>query len=206
MLIIKYNRGERMSKGKSDVNEIIVNTTAIAKMFNLTERRVRQLVEEGIINRIGHGRFDLIDTVSKYITYLKLSADTFDESDVAESLDYEKWLHEKAKREKAEIELAHLKNEMHRSEEIEKVLNHMVMAFRSKMLSLPSKMALILVNKNDPKLIEALIERDIHEALKEISEYDPSLFIEASEEDEVDVVEVDESGKEKYIESIQKNS
>lgn len=172
-----------MSSAKTKVDEIVVNTTAVGKMFNLTERRVRQLVEEGVIGRIAHGRFDLIDTVSRYITFLKLSSDGINEDDVAESLDYEKWLHEKAKREKAEIELAHLKKEMHRSEDVEKVLNHMVMAFRSKMLSLPSKMAMILVNKNDPKLIEALIERDIHEALKEIAEYDPSLFIEISEEE-----------------------
>jgi len=191
--------------GKTDINDLVVNTTAIAKMFNLTERRVRQLVEEGIISRIGHGRFDLIDTVSKYVTFLKLSSEALDENDVSESLEYEKWLHEKAKREKAEIELANIKNEMHRSEDVEKVLNHMIMAFRSKMLSLPSKMAMILVNKNDPKLIEALIERDVHEALKELSEYDPSMFVEMTE-DEVDVVEVVEDGSKKHAESIQKNS
>lgn len=191
-----------MSKGKSKVDEIIVNTSAIAKMFNMTERRVRQLVEEGIISRVAHGRFDLNDTVSKYITFLKLSADVFDENDVMESLEYEKWLHEKVKREKAEIELAHLKNEMHRSEDVEKVLNHMVMAFRSKMLSLPSKMAMILINKNDPKLIEALIERDIHEALKEIAEYDPSMFMEITEEDEVEIAEGDKNGSETHDEPI----
>lgn len=188
--------------GKTDVKDIVVNTTAIAKMFNLTERRVRQLVEEGVINRVGHGRFDLIDTVSKYVTFLKLSATGMDENDVTESLEYEKWLHEKAKREKAEIELAHLKNEMHRSEDVEKVLNHMVMAFRSKMLSLPTKLANMLVNKSDPKLIEALIERDIHEALQELSEYDPSMFIEATDDDADDEVEEDEDGSQTHTESV----
>src|SRR5690606_11856124 len=123
-----------MTVSKTKVDEIVVNTSAIAKMFSLTERRVRQLVEEGVIPRLGHGRFELIDTVSRYITFLKLSSEGINENDVAESLDYEKWLHEKAKREKAEIELAHLKNEMHRSEDVEKVLNHMVTSFRSKML------------------------------------------------------------------------
>ncbi len=98
-----------MSAGKTDISEIVVNTAAIAKMFNLTERRVCQLVEEGVISRAGYGRFDLIDTVSKYVTFLKVSSEGIDENDVVESLDYEKWLHEKAKREKAEIELAHIK-------------------------------------------------------------------------------------------------
>ena len=59
-----------MSAGKTDISEIVVNTAAIAKMFNLTERRVRQLAEEGVKSRAGYGRFDLIDTVGKYVTFL----------------------------------------------------------------------------------------------------------------------------------------
>ncbi|AVK86006.1 hypothetical protein C3943_22170 [Lysinibacillus sp. B2A1] len=188
-----------MTEVKTPVNDLVVNTKAIAKMFNLTERRVRQLVEEGVISRVAHGRFDLIDTVSKYVTFLKLSFDGIDENDVAESLDYEKWLHEKAKREKAEIELAHIKKEMHRSEEVEKILNHMVMAFRSKMLSLPTKVAPRLINRDDPKLIEALLEENIHEALHELASYDPSMFVELIENDIVEVVEDDAKANAKAV-------
>ena len=188
-----------MSAGKTDISEIVVNTAAIAKMFNLTERRVRQLVEEGVISRAGYGRFDLIDTVSKYVTFLKLSSEGIDENDVAESLDYEKWLHEKAKREKAEIELSHIKKEMHRSEEVEKVLNHMVMAFRSKALSLPTKVALMLINRDDSKHIEAILEQNIHEALHELASYDPSMFVELVENDGLEVVEDDTKADDKVV-------
>lgn len=44
----------------------------------------------------------------------------------------------------------------------------MVMSFRSKMLSLPSKVSLLLASKDDPKVIEALLERDISQALIEL--------------------------------------
>ena len=154
------------STGKTKLDErTIVNTKALAKMFNMTERNVRYLVEEEIIARVNHGRYDLIDTVSRYVTFLKMSNDGLDESKVQESLEYEKWLHEKAKREKAEIELSHIKKEMHKADEVEKVLNHMLASFRSKMLALPSKAALFLASKDDPKEIEALLEREIYEAL-----------------------------------------
>ena len=54
------------STGKTKLDErTIVNTKALAKMFNMTERNVRYLVEEGIIARVNHGRYDLIDTVSR---------------------------------------------------------------------------------------------------------------------------------------------
>ncbi|MEK5332737.1 hypothetical protein [Lysinibacillus sp. FSL W8-0992] len=179
------------AKTKLD-DRTIVNTKTIAKMFNMTERNVRYLVEEGVIARVAHGRYDLIDTVSRYITFLKMSFDGIDENKVMESIDYEKWLHEKAKREKAEIELAHLKREMHKADEVEKIQNHMVMAFRSKILSLPSKSALLLASKDDPKMIEALLERDIHEALAELAEYDAAQYF---TEDNVELeVEGDEDG------------
>lgn len=188
------------AKTKLD-EKTVVNTKSIAKMFNMTERNVRYLVEEGVISRVTHGRYDLIDTVSRYITFLKMSFDGIDESKVMESLDYEKWLHEKAKREKAEIELAHIKKEMHKADEVEKVQNHMVMAFRSKMLSLPSKVALQLVNKDDPKLIEAILERDIHEALSELAEYNPTQYF---IEDDVEVEMVgDDDGSETNDEPVQ---
>lgn len=190
---------------KTPVNDLVVNTVAISKMFNVTERRVRQLVEEGVISRVGHGRFDLVDTVSKYVTFLKLASEGLDENDISESLEFEKWLHEKAKREKAEIELAHIKNEVHRSEEVEKVMNHMIMAFRSKMLSLPTKVALMLVNKEDPKYIESILERNVHEALIELANYDPSLFVELVE-DERDLVEVDAGDAKANIKVVSKDS
>lgn len=78
------------STGKTKLDDrTIVNTKALAKMFNMKERNVRYLVEEGIIARVNHGRYDLIDTVSRYITFLKMSNDGLDESKVRESLEYE---------------------------------------------------------------------------------------------------------------------
>lgn len=190
------------STGKTKLDErTIVNTKALAKMFNMTERNVRYLVEEGIIARVNHGRYDLIDTVSRYITFLKMSNDGLDESKVQESLEYEKWLHEKAKREKAEIELSHLKKEMHKADEVEKVLNHMLTSFRSKMLLLPSKTALLLASKDDPKEIEALLERDIYEALGELADYEPSLFFEEDDVEDLDMVGEDD-GTETDVEPV----
>lgn len=188
------------AKTKLD-DKTVVNTKVISKMFNMTERNVRYLVDDGVIARVAHGRYDLIDTVSRYVTFLKMSYDGIDESKVIESLDYEKWLHEKAKREKAEIELSHIKKEMHKADEVEKVQNHMMMAFRSKLLSLPSKLALQLASKDDPKMIEALLERDIHEALAELADYNPLQYF---VEDDIEVeMEGEEDGSETNIESIQ---
>lgn len=167
------------------IDGVVVNTQAVAKMFGVTDRRIRQFVEEGIIDRVGHGRFDVVDTVNKYITHLRMASDQLDENDVTESLEYEKYLHEKAKREKAEIELAHIKGNMHSAIEVEKVMNNMLASFRARMLSLPSKIAPTLANQEVAD-IEKLIEAQVHEALIELSNYDPSAFMEVEEEEEGD--------------------
>lgn len=168
------------------MDAVVVNTQAVAKMFGVTDRRVRQFVEEGIIERVGHGRFNVIDTVFKYVTHLRMSNDQLDESDVTESLEYEKYLHEKAKREKAEIELSHIKGQMHSASEVEKVMNNMLASFRAKMLALPTKVAPSLIARDDISQIEQLIEVQIHEALSELADYDPRLFAEAGEEEDED--------------------
>lgn len=170
--------------GKVKMDSIVVNTKTLAKMFGLTDRRVRQFVEEGIIDRVGHGRYDVIDTVNRYVTHLRMSSEKLDESDITESLEYERFLHEKAKRKKAEIELAHIKGNMHRSLEVENVMNNMLASFRAKMLALPTKVAPSLIARDDIAQIEQLIEEQVHEALIELSDYDPRLFAEVGENDD----------------------
>ncbi|MEQ6048486.1 hypothetical protein AB0Y38_05240 [Lysinibacillus capsici] len=75
------------AKTKLD-DKTVVNTKTISKMFNMTERNVRYLVDDGVIARVAHGRYGLIDTVSRYVTFLKMSYDGIDENKVMESLEY----------------------------------------------------------------------------------------------------------------------
>jgi phage terminase Nu1 subunit (DNA packaging protein) len=48
---------------------------AIAKLLNLTPRRIRQLVAEGIIPRVERGKYDLIRSVRGYVKYLQERAE-----------------------------------------------------------------------------------------------------------------------------------
>lgn len=193
-----------MSK-KQNVESIVVNTKTIAKIIGVTERRVRQLVEEGVIDRVGHGRFNLIETINKYIVFLKLDNEENDNENIQEKLDYEKYLHEKAKREKAEMELAHLKKQMHHASEVEKVMNQMLSDFRARLLGLPSKVAPSLVAREDINLIESLIQKEVYEALTELSEYDPSLFGDENEDEEDDGDEVEESEETESVQEEEKD-
>ncbi|MNW12206.1 hypothetical protein D3C71_2098360 [compost metagenome] len=60
-------------------------------------------------------------------------------------------------------------------------MNDMVAAFRSKMLALPTKLAPQLVGKTVAKIL-AFITAEVHDALTELSDYDPQRLYDVSKE------------------------
>jgi hypothetical protein len=98
----------------------IVNSITLADFFGITDRRVRQLVEEGVFTSVSRGKYDLRDCTKKYCNFLRLAAETCaSKTEVKINFDNEKALHEKVKREKAELQFKVMKGELHRSEDVE---------------------------------------------------------------------------------------
>lgn len=48
----------------------IYTSKVVAQHLNLTERRVRQLRDEGVIREKRPGLYDLVDTMTRYIKYI----------------------------------------------------------------------------------------------------------------------------------------
>ena len=160
-----------------DGEKLIVSTKVVADMFDVTTRRVGQLCEEGILTKIKQGSFELVPTVRDYIRFLKARNDTVSETtSVAEEFNKEHTLLEKAKREKAELEVALMKGQCHASEDVEREMTKMLSAFRSRVLSIPSKVAPKASVTDDITAIEAMLRDELYNALKELSEYDPKTF------------------------------
>ena len=87
----------------------------------------------------------------------------------------EKALHEKTKRELAELELAKRRNEVHDAEDVQIVMVDMLTKLRSQLLGLPTKMAKLLAER-DASYIDAALTQEIEERLKELSDYSPTMF------------------------------
>lgn len=112
--------------------EIRGNTGELAKLLNITQRRVNQLAEEKIITRQPEGDFVLPEAIAEFYSF-KFQSD--------EAIDFmaEKALHEKAKRELAELELQKRRNEVHDAADVELVMTDMLTNLRSQLLGLPAK-------------------------------------------------------------------
>lgn len=84
------------------IDGAVVSAKSMGKLIGLSDRRVRQLAEEGIIPKTEGGSYELVKAISSYINFLKLNNE-IDNTNLAEAYEKEKVLHERAKRQKAEI-------------------------------------------------------------------------------------------------------
>jgi len=152
----------------------MASTSAIAKLFGMTERNVRYLAEQGVIEKAKRGKYPLAATIQKYIKYLRSKA--FEKEVEFGEYDRERTLHEKAKRQKAELLLERMRNRLHWGEDVELVMTEMLVRFRNRILGIPTAIAPKLYRKSVPKIAEAL-KTELYSALTELSEYDPAMFV-----------------------------
>lgn len=154
-----------------------VTARQLAEILGITERRVNQIANEGrVFTRDLNGKFDVVKCAEAYYR------EKFAKDDDELNYEREKALHEKAKREKAELLLLKMKNRLHWAEDVELVMTEMLVRFRNRILGIPAAIAPKLYRKSVPQIAE-ILKRELHSALNELSEYDPGMF--ESEEYEV---------------------
>jgi len=148
------------------------NIQAIAKLLKLSERRIQQLAKEGIIPKAERGKYDIVNSVHGYIDYLKAKAGgEFTAEEVLKNKN--KLL--KAKAELAEIDKMKASGELIPKGEVKKSWLELVHKLKQKLLSIPNKVAPVVVTVKSINEIKLIIQDKIHEALYEISSDDRSV-------------------------------
>lgn len=150
----------------------------IARLLLLTERRVQQLVKEGVIPKTERNRYELAPAVQGYIRYLqeRMAGNTAAPAD----MHLEKSRLVKLQADKAQIELDHLNEILVRTEDVAKEWESILVDMKSKMLSIPSKAAPLLSGQTEIHIIMDMLQKYVEEALLELSDYGKSI---KSEED-----------------------
>lgn len=155
------------------------SSKVIADLLDLTEKRVRQLRDEGIIKESTRNFYELKPTVQAYISYLRGLNNGSGKADY----NAEKALLIKAKRQSEELDLQEKTHKLHSAEVIERVVSDMLVRFKSRMLSMPSKLSPKLAASSDPTAITELLRSSIQEALMELSDFKSAVEEEVSNED-----------------------
>ena len=170
-------KNETESRKVTDVDSMTVSVGVLANMFSLSERRIRQMAEEGILVRASKGRYKLVDSLKNYLLALKLAAEgaNVDNPDGDINIDEEKALHERIKRHISEMKLQVMKGELHKAADVEQVMMDMLASFKTRVMNIPSKVAPVLENR-DTAYIKDHLTKEVMEVLNELKDYNPKDF------------------------------
>jgi phage terminase Nu1 subunit (DNA packaging protein) len=119
-----------------------ISADELAELLELTPARIRQLVQEGILERAGHGRYALAANIRAYLRHLRAGNGTGRPGE-AES--------PKLRRDRAEAERAELRVDREREELIPRaaaldMLNGILGALGSVLLKIPTSWSVDVVN------------------------------------------------------------
>ena len=141
--------------------------SVIARLLNLSERRVRQLSAEGVIPKASRGRYELIGAVQGYTRYLR---DLALKAEVG-TTDYrsERARLVKARADLAEMEAAEKREDLIPAHEVTAAWTEIVVLIRSRLLTIPDKVAPLVHETNTIPEARDVIRKAIYEALTDIA-------------------------------------
>ena len=149
-----------------------VNQKELAECLGVEPRTIRDLTKKcGIFERNESGKYELSTCVKEYIDY-KLDLDSSRTKGL--NLEALKARHEEIKIQMSMEKLKEYKAETHRSEDVEEFLSNMLVSFKNKLSTLPSKLAMEIIGETDTNAAIKKVEEEIDMALNELSGYDPN--------------------------------
>ncbi len=170
-------KAETGSAKVKNIDSITVSAIVLGDLFGVTDRRIRQMAEEGTVVRAAKGRYKLVESVKTYLLTMKLAAEGagIELVDGEINLEEEKGLHERVKRHISELKLQIMKGEVHKADDVETVMMDMLAAFKTRIMGIPSKVAPALENR-DAAYIKDKLTAEVTEALNELKDYNPKAF------------------------------
>ena len=156
----------------------------IAEVLMLSERRIHQLVRQGIIPKAKRGRYELASAVQGYICYLESRNPAIAPSVGEEVFDYrrERARLTKAQADRAEAETAKITGEVVSVRQVERNLATLFAEVAANMRNIPTRVASALVGNTDEREVKTVLLREIDSVLTALADSD--ILIEPSDDEE----------------------
>ena len=158
--------------------ETEVSTTELACVLGITGRRIRQLAEDGQMEKVSKGRFLLCESVHRYIA--SLSKETVSEEDrrmekASRTADVTL---KASKAQIAKMEADELRGKMHRSEDVAAMTEDLIYTIRGSLMALPGRLAVDVAAAATPAEAAEIIRKEVHALMRELAnyEYDPEKY------------------------------
>ena len=121
--------------------ETEVSTVELACVLGITGRRIRQLAEDGQLEKVEQGRFNLSSSVQRYISEVAKGSKSADDVKMEKARQQSEVTLKAAKAEIARLEMKELQGKMHRSEDVEAMTTDLIYAIRGALMALPGRLA-----------------------------------------------------------------
>ncbi|MDR1048747.1 MAG: hypothetical protein LBL51_03240 [Synergistaceae bacterium] len=147
---------------------------AVAQLFLISERWVRELTKQKILIQAKRGLYELAPTIQAYIRYLtKKARDSTAGGEDSEKLAHRRMTAETEEREakarKAQVAVAISEGRLMKRDEVVREWTERVLEVRSALLELPRRVGSRFLDTGTRSLVEEEVERTIHEILERYS-------------------------------------
>ncbi len=158
--------------------ETEVSTSELACVLGITGRYVRQLAEDGRLEKTGQGRFVLADAVQRYIAGLSRETISAEEAKLEKAKRQSEATLKISKAEIARLEMKELQGKMHRSEDVAAMTEDLIYTIRSALMALPGRLAVDVCSAQSPAEASEIVRKEVSLIMQELSgyRYDPKKY------------------------------
>ena len=155
-------------------SETEVSSSELACVLGITGRNIRQLVEDGQLEKVD-GRFILSASVQRYVAFKSKR----DKDDEEQRLDKARRTAEvtlrASKAQIAKMEADELRGKMHRSEDVAAMTEDLIYTIRGSLMALPGRLAVDVAATATPAEAAEIIRKEVHALMRELAnyQYDP---------------------------------
>ena len=174
----KTTTSKRGRPAKGEEKNLFCTTAHLSQMLGVTERQIYNLMNTGVVVKVGANKLDCIKSVANYIAQMKDEEAVRNEKPekIRSMTEAVKLKHEQMKSRKTELLVLQMEGKLHYEEDVKALGNSSVVAVKSRLNAIGVKLAPQLKGEEDETVIKDHIDREIFDALKEISDYDASAY------------------------------
>ncbi|WP_100551073.1 terminase small subunit [Caedibacter taeniospiralis] len=149
----------------------LITARVLAKLLKLSERRVQQLVKEGVLTKEKNGQYPMIENIHRYIDYIGVRARNNDSDiDLNVALKEEKLRLIKAQADNQEIKAKLAAKQVIEVSRIEMVLGAVFTLMRERLLNIPDRSERTLVGETDKDIFKKTLTHEITDSMYSIED------------------------------------
>lgn len=158
--------------------ETEVSTTELACVLGITGRRIRQLAEDGQLVKLSQGRFNLCDSVQRYIAAQGKDTQSEEDKKFEKARRSADVTLKASKAQIAKMEADELRGKMHRSEDVAAMTEDLLYTIRGALIALPGRLAVDVAAASTAAEAAEIIRKEVHVAMRSLSNYryDPAKY------------------------------